>query len=101
MKPSRFNIFLQHENGNTLAFNSTSTALAEIEACHYPVIERLLQEPASASTDEEKQFLDALIEGRYLVEDLVDELEFLKVHNRRQRFGGTVMMLTIAPTLAC
>src|SRR5512140_3291306 len=101
MKPSRFNIFLQHENGSTLAFNSASAALAEIEPKNYPIIQRLLRDPSSVSNDEEKQYLGALIDGHYLIEDPIDELELLKVRNRRQRFGSTVVMMTIAPTLAC
>ncbi|MCM2273163.1 MAG: hypothetical protein NDJ18_11480, partial [candidate division Zixibacteria bacterium] len=101
MKPSRFNIFQESDSGATLAFNAASAALAEILPDKYPIIQRLMASPGSASTDEEKQYLTALIEGRYLVPAQMDELGALAVRNRRQRFGPSTFLLTIAPTLAC
>ena len=101
MKPSRFNIFQESDSGATLAFNSASAALAEILPDKYPIIQRLMTSPGSASTDEEKQYLAALTEGKYLVPAEMDELGAMAVRNRRQRFGASTFLLTIAPTLAC
>lgn len=101
MKPSRFNIFINSEHGATLAFNSASASLAEILPEKYPIIERLMKCPESVANEEEAQYMQALLEGQYLIDDSIDELTALKVRNRRQRFGSSVFMLTIAPTLAC
>lgn len=101
MKPSRFNIFIDNDNGATLAFNSASATLAEIFPDKLPIIERLIQSPGSVSNTEEAQYMEALLEGRYIIDDAIDELTVLKVRNRQQRFGNSVLMLTIAPTLAC
>lgn len=101
MKPSRYNLFFRSKNGATLAFNSASAALAEILPENLPAIQRLLDQPDSAQTDEERAFRSALDEGRYLVPDQLDELTALKIRNRSQRFGNQTLMLTIAPTLAC
>jgi uncharacterized protein len=101
MKPSRYNIFIRSHNGATLAFNSASAALAEILPEKLPIIQRLLADPSSAKTDEEKEYLAALFEGRYLIPDSGDEVTSFKVNNRTHRFGNRALLLTIAPTLAC
>ena len=101
MKPSRYTILFPSDNGATLAFNSASAALAEILPENLATIQRLLNDPSSAHTDQEQTFRDALIEGRYLVPDRLDELTALKIRNRSQRFGCQSLLLTIAPTLSC
>ncbi len=101
MKPSRYNVFFRSKNGATLAFNSASAALAEILPENLPAIQRLLNQPDTVHSDEERAFRSALDEGRYLVPDQLDELTALKIRNRSQRFGNQTLMLTIAPTLAC
>lgn len=101
MKRSRYNIFVDTDDGKKLAFNSASSALAEIEADKYPTIQRILNDPTSVSTEEERQFYAALCHGKYLIDDEVDEFATLKVRNRQQRFAKAEFSLTIAPTLAC
>ncbi len=101
MKPSRYNIFVDTNDGKKLAFNSASAALAEIESDKFPTIQKLLDNSDSAATAEEKQYLAALGHGKYLIEDDIDEITLLKVRNSKNRFSGKIIMLTIAPTLAC
>ena len=101
MKQSRYNIFVDADDGKKLAFNSASAALAEIEADKYPTIQRILNDPTTASTEEERQYYAALCHGKYLIDDETDELVTLMVRNRQQRFSKADFSLTIAPTLAC
>jgi uncharacterized protein len=101
LKPSRCNFFIDMEGGGKLAFNSSSVYLAEIYADKYPIIQKLISRPDSAETEEEKRFLESLIEGQYLIDDELDEVEDLKARNRASRFNHAGFVLTIAPTLAC
>lgn len=100
MKPSRYNILVRSHNGTTLAFNSASAALAEILPDKLPIVHRLLSDQ-TAHTEEEREYLTALTDGRYLIPQHLDELVALKIRNRAQRFGHQTLMLTIAPTLSC
>jgi uncharacterized protein len=101
MKPSRYNVFIDLEGGRKLAFNGLSATLSEIYPENASVVARLIKNSSKPETEEEKEIYQALVEGRYLVEDEFDELEFLKVRNRRCRFDKNTFFLTIAPTLGC
>jgi uncharacterized protein len=101
MKSSQFNHFFKLEDETTLAFNSASGALAEMEKEDYPCIQNLLEHPDRAESVKEREFKDALIEGGYLVGDGVDEISSIKIKSQNNRIQGAVFTLTIAPTLAC
>ncbi|SYZ72588.1 putative Radical SAM domain protein [Candidatus Zixiibacteriota bacterium] len=101
MKPSRYNIFIDLGENRRLAFNSVSATLAEIFPEDLPIVEKLLQKSARPESPKEKEIFEVMLEGGYLVDEGVDELEFLKVKNRSRRFDKATFMLTIAPTLAC
>jgi len=101
MKPSRYNHFFRLESGATLAFNAASGALAEIEPAHHDRIQELIRDSGSASSPQDREFLDALIEGGYLVPDGINEFLQLKTGSRSRRRQGTTLTVTVAPTLAC
>ncbi len=102
MKSSRYNLIAESgTDGTRLLFNGGSAALAEIDSETWETVARLLATPACARTDQEQELLGHLVYGKYLVADEIDEVEALKVRNRRQRFANSTFFLTIAPTLAC
>jgi uncharacterized protein len=101
MKPSRYNIFINLEGNRRLAFNSASGTLAEIFPEDDAIVRRLLSASARPETAKDQEIYDVLIEGGYIIDEAVDELEFLKVKNRSRRFDKATFMLTVAPTLAC
>ncbi len=101
MKPSRYNFFFEVDGGVTLAFNSNSGALAEIEKEHLPRIQNLLKHPDQAESDMDKEFVDSLRGGGYLVGDAIDEISCLQVDANTYRLSSATLSLTIAPTLAC
>ncbi len=61
----------------------------------------MLSRPEAAETDEERRFVEVLREKKFLVEDGFDETAQLAGLNRRHRFGGDLLSLSLAPTLAC
>lgn len=101
MKPSRYNHFQTLADGTVLAFNGASGALVEIEKDQYPRIEYLMNHSDKADNDQDRQYVEYLIEGGYIVPDDLDELADFKNSSRSRRTQGTTMALTIAPTLAC
>ncbi len=74
MKASRYNQFITLPNGGRLLFNSASAALAEIYPEERPLIEELLSGKREAVTDKEKSILQALREGKYLIDEGQDEI---------------------------
>lgn len=101
VRASRFNRIVDLENGNKLLFNANSGAIAELPPDTYNSVQRVLSSPETAQTAEEKQHLDHLIYGGFLVERDPDELIKLKNQNDRRRFSNSVFALGIAPTFEC
>jgi len=101
MRPSRFNIFIDIDGDKRLAFNSLTAALAEVLPDKYPLIQKIFENPDSLDSEEKKDLFHQLVQGKFLVEEGLDEIAQLKVQNRTQRFGNSTFFLTIAPTLAC
>jgi uncharacterized protein len=101
MKPSRYNLFIDLEDGDSLAFNSATGALASLEKEHRPRIEHLLKHPDRPETDMDREFLEALIGAGFLVGDAIDEIGILQAQANTHRHSKKTLSLTIAPTLAC
>lgn len=103
MKASRFNRVFKTTEGAWLAFNSYSTALAELDPENVSFIQALLASPngVSCRTPEQHAIREALIEGHFLVEDEIDELAQVQADVLRDRFRQDHLLLTIAPTLDC
>jgi uncharacterized protein len=102
VKASSYNHFIEVGDGKTvLAYNSYSGALAEIEKENYPRIRQLLEDPRLCQTDSDREFLQCLADGGFLIPDLVDQAATVKTRSRTVRLGGSLLALTIAPTLAC
>ena len=101
MKASRYNLFFESSDGVTLAFNSNSGALAEIEKDQLPRIRNILKHPDQADPVTDKDLIDGLTAGGYLVGDAIDEVSCLQVDANTYRLSSAALSLTIAPTLAC
>jgi uncharacterized protein len=101
MKASRYNILIPLQSGQTLLFNSSTVALAEIDAADIATVSEVLADPEAERNQRQEEIFQILCEGKFLVPAEIDELSALTVRNRRQRFGGKTLFLTIAPTLGC
>lgn len=102
MKASQYNHFFPVAGGEVfLAYNSFTGSLAEIEKEHYPRVRDLLDDPASAQTDQDHEFLQCLQDGGFMVADAIDQRAMLRTTAKNSRLEGAVLTLTIAPTFAC
>jgi uncharacterized protein len=101
MKKSCYNHIVPLEDGTVLAYNCLSGALAEIEPENTEAVSRLLESPQLARTSEDRELLENLIEGGYLIDDETDEVAELWAESRSRREQAGTLVLTIAPTLAC
>jgi len=102
LKQSRYNFFFDGEGGVKLAFNSMTAALAEIEPDKWPMVQAFLENPNREPENEtERDLLENLKYGGFLIDEDFDEIAYLKVMNRMTRFSKESLGLTICPTLNC
>jgi uncharacterized protein len=102
VKASPYNHFFELKDGQiVLAYNSYSGALAEIEKENFPRIKQLLANPNLGESTSDREFLQCLNDGGFLIPDMVDQTAAVKTRSRSVRLEGMLLALTIAPTLAC
>lgn len=103
MKASRYNRIFRASDGTWLAFNSWTTALAELEPEQVDFVRALLAHPDATPCDtpEKRAIREAMLEAHFLVPDEVDELATAKADLLRDRFRTDQLHLTIAPTMDC
>lgn len=103
MKSSQYSRFCVADDGNVVAFNALTGALATLSQNMYEVTERLLAAPDefSPNNQEEEELKEHLIKGGFLINDTLNELDFYKVRNRMERFQSTSAGITIALTSKC
>ncbi|HET9235449.1 MAG TPA: radical SAM protein, partial [Candidatus Eisenbacteria bacterium] len=78
-----------------------TAALVEIDAETQPTVTRILAQPESAVTPQEREIHDGLLEGGFIVPSEHDEIAVLKAKQIDRRTCNPDFFLTIAPTLAC
>ncbi|MEW6455223.1 MAG: radical SAM protein [Acidobacteriota bacterium] len=103
LKPSRYNFFFDSEDGNKLAFNAYTTALALMSKEELEIAQEILKAPDNFrfNSKKKRELRDNLKKGGFLIEEEDDEFEALKVRNRTDRFSTSNFGLTIVPTLNC
>ena len=104
MKPSRYNFFFQVDDQIILAYNSLTTALAELAAPEFAALQEFCSEPREDffEANELGSFRGELVKDGFLIPDDQDELEQARtIHTalKQQRQRG--IGLTIVPTLDC
>lgn len=101
MKKSRYNKIIHLEDGKTIAFNSVTCALAEVDEEFLDTLENIEHINIDEVSPEKKELIDNMMEGNYIVDDKMDELKLLKFRNYSGKFSSNGVGLVIAPTLAC
>lgn len=101
MKPSRFNIFVDLDEGRKLLFNSVSGALAELTPESHAQVADILSAAGTQQMPANKELTEQLTYGGFLVDDEVDEIAELKVADSQRRFGNSLLSLGICPTFEC
>lgn len=100
-KKSRYNFFFQLNKQVVLAYNAFSNSFAHVNASErLPVID-ILGNPNVVRSGKHERLKKKLIEGSFLIDRDLDEVELLKLRNKIGRFSTEYLGLTIIPTLAC
>ncbi len=98
LKKSIFNRMIYKDNV-TLAFNSLSCCLAEVDDDFLNLLNSCDQIDAHP---EDHEMLQEMIRGGFIVDESINELDKIKILSNSGRYGMTrVWGLTIVPTLAC
>lgn len=99
MKVSKFNQFWKNDSEKNMAFNAYTCSYAEVEDDFFKIIDKLNK---VENLNEDELFLaNQMLEGGFLIEDFVDEMEVLKYRSWMGKFTNNSFGLTIAPTLSC
>lgn len=103
MKPSRYNKFFEIGNGMILAYNTLSGAMAHLTIDQYKKVQDILARCSNlqGGAGESDANLTFLLEGRFLIDDDVDELDILKTRNLLGKFTQDKLGVTVMPTLNC
>ncbi len=101
LKASKYNHFIQHDDGRILAFNAMSCGLGEMDRENFEIYQRIVNGSLNDYTQIPKDLFDKLKEGSFLIPETNDEIQRLKVTHNMARFGNRGLGLTIIPTLEC
>lgn len=100
MKSSNYNIFFDYK-GKSLAFNTISTGFAEIDDDFNRIMDNLNDLNVSNISQKDKEIVENMKRGNFIVDDNCDELNIIKFDNYSGKFRDDYFDLTIAPTLQC
>jgi len=101
MKASKYNMFWTLDNGTTIAFNSMTCALAEINEDFMDILNDIDNLVYEELTGDRKALADQMLLGNYILKDSFDELKVIKYRHFAGKFNSDSLGLTIAPTLSC
>ncbi len=102
LKTSRFNVSFRNESGEMVLANLLTKAIAEVERKNEQIVKKFLKNPnAPCSGKDEKEILDNLKYGGYVIDSAFDEIAHLKLVNSMERFDRSQLAVTIMPTMQC
>lgn len=102
LKASRYNYFVQTENGDWLCFNQLTQALAIVPDEQYATMQHLLAMPNSSGlSPAELRMREELCHGGFLIPASMDERRRVFVAMQRERFSDRVLHLILMPTWEC
>lgn len=102
LQPSRYNISFQGFDGTACLFNSATLALVALHPDHAAAIKQLLADPFGAQAAAGgREWLEALLRGRFLVPEGTDEQAEFERLERRARHDTSHLIIYPFPTLSC
>ncbi len=101
LKQSRYNHFVEIEDGKRLAFNALSCGLAEMDEDSYNRYRQLVEDRECSDLSSCSELLSDLKMGGFLVPEDVDELDAIRAGHYQSRFGNKGFGLTLIPTYNC
>lgn len=101
MKPSKYNMLWEVDDQTSIAFNSMTCALAEVDHTFTDMLKKIENVSYENLSKEEQQLVDQMLHGNFIVKDCVDELKMVKYRHLNGKFSSDSMGFVIAPTLKC
>lgn len=101
---SRYNHFHPWVNGDYIAFNARTGAVALMTKENYQIFRDLVGKLESGSSnfnDEESKLLKQLQYGQFVCPSSTDERVALKFRHNMDRYNQSMLGLVLAPTMAC
>lgn len=100
-KISNYNSFVRYDN-KIICFNSMSGALFTIDETTYELFNKYKFNPsADGLKDNQENLFNTLVKTRFIIPESQNELEIIKLRNRRDVFINNNYSVIINPTLDC
>ena len=100
MKKSKYNLFFK-ESDISLAFNSMTCALAQVDEEFYRIYNDIENVDAKSLSEKDNKLIKDMLKGGYIIADDCDELKSIKFRNSVGKYNKDFLSLVIAPTLEC
>lgn len=100
MKISKYNFFYSFEKDDrqVIAYNARTNALALLDKKKYDKFDQFRKNNIEI---EDKQLIDDLKKGSFIIDDNIDELSLIKHTIFRNRYATRQLGLILAPTMNC
>lgn len=95
MKPSAFNYVAKGGDGEIVVYNTLNKSFVSLEPHEYEALD------TNAVDALGNECVSALYDNGFLVDDHINELDFLKYQFEKTRYSTETLAVTIAPTLDC
>jgi uncharacterized protein len=99
MKKSRYNLFFKNDSNIRLAFNFFTCQLSEIDDDFQYIYENIHESMINIFGNSD--VYEKMIEGGYIIDDMFDEFEILKLRHYSSKCDSSSYGMIIAPTLDC
>ncbi|MCL1852729.1 MAG: radical SAM protein [Peptococcaceae bacterium] len=100
MKKSKYTHILEVDS-KKVVFNSMTCAMAEADDDFINLYERIEDINEDDLTEEEAELVSDMMVGWYIVPDVVDEMNMIKLRNYAGKYSVESLSLVIAPTVDC
>ncbi len=100
MKKSKYTIFFNGANGTRLAFNFFTCQLSEVYD-DFMLLYENIEQVVYTSNCPNSSLIRSMIEGGYVIDNSIDELEILKMRYYSGKCDSSSFSLIIAPTMDC
>lgn len=111
MKASKYNFFVEADDGEIIAYNAFSGAFTSIDKDFYNLCLKIFSDPGIMANESNNAFdnekdlagvIEGLKKGGFLIADNIDEIGIVKKIQDEMRYQqDNVLTITIAPTLNC
>jgi uncharacterized protein len=103
MKPSRYNYWIDREDGNRLCYNMLSSGFALMNNKSHSLFLQIINNEVDFCNlhDEGKRLFEEFRKGNFIVDEHVDELSSMRINHHKANYNTSGLGFTILPTLRC